>query len=158
MNDGISVDVSGAKEMFESLSTRKIIGMQKKVLRKAANEVKKEAKSRLRQAMPNASKNNPKYNDTLLDAVKVSVWEDNNGAYSKVHTMGSRKKSSGTFRTRFFEGGTVVRKTGKGQSRGSLKALYFFGGATSATKQKVDSTIDIELSKVIQNIANKKYG
>lgn len=48
MNDGISVDVTGAKDMLESLSTRKIMGMQKKVLRKAANVVKKEAKSRLR--------------------------------------------------------------------------------------------------------------
>lgn len=48
MSDGISVDVSGAKEMFESLSTRKIMGVQKKALRKAANVVKKDARARLR--------------------------------------------------------------------------------------------------------------
>lgn len=99
--------------------------------------------------MPNASKRNPKYSDTLLDAIKVSVWEDNNGAYSKVHTMGSKKKTSGTFRARFFEGGTVLRKTAKEQSRGSLNAINFFTSATVATKNKVESTIDTELSKVI---------
>lgn len=158
MSDGISVDVSGAKEMLEALSTRKIMGMQKKVLRKAANVVKKEAKSRLRQALPNASKRNPKYSDTLLDAIKVSVWEDNNGAYSKVHTMGSRKKTSGTFRAKFFEGGTGLRKTAKDQSRGTLAPLNFFGSATTATKNEVESTIDTELSKVIQAIADKQYG
>lgn len=158
MSDGISVDVTGAKDMLESLSTRKIMGMQKKVLRKAANVVKKEAKSRLRQSLPNASKRNPKYSDTLLDAIKVSVWEDNNGAYSKVHTMGSKKKTSGTFRARFFEGGTVFRKTAKEQSRGSLKAINFFSSATTATRNEVESTIDTELSKVIQTIADKKYG
>ena len=158
MNESISVDVSGAKEMMEALSTRKIMGMQKKVLRKAGNVVKKDAKSKFRSALPNANKKNPKYTDTLLDAIKVSVWEDNNGAYSKVHTMGSKKSTSGTFRARFFEGGTVLRKTAKGQNRGSIAPLYFFTSATNATKNKVESTIDTELSKVIQAIANKKYG
>lgn len=158
MNDGISIDVSGAIEMMEALSTKKIIGMQKKVLRKAGNVVKKDAKSKLRQALPNASKRNPKYSDTLLDAIKVSVWEDSNGAYSKVHTMGSRKKTSGTFRARFFEGGTDLRKTDKDQSRGSLAPKLFFSSAITATKNQVESTIDTELLKVIQAIANKKYG
>lgn len=158
MNDGISVDVSGAKEMFESLSTRRIMGVQKKALRKAANVVKKDARARLRQALPNASKKNPKYSDTLLDAIRVSVWEDGNGAYSKVHTMGSRKSTSGTFRARFFEGGTVVRQTKEGKNRGALSQLNFFGSALNSTKGEVESTIDRELTKAIQEIANRNYG
>lgn len=158
MSDGISVDVSGAKEMMESLSTRKIIGMQKKVLRKAGNVVKKDAKAKLRQSLPNASKRNPKYSDTLLDAIRVSVWEDDKGAYSKVHTMGSKSKTSGTFRARFFEGGTVVRQTKGGKNRGAISPLNFFGSAITSTKGEVESTIDRELTKAIQEIANKKYG
>ena len=72
--------------------------------------------------------------------------------------MGSRKKTSGTFRARFFEGGTDLRKTDKDQSRGSLAPKLFFSSAITATKNQVESTIDTELSKVIQAIANKKYG
>lgn len=158
MSDGISVDVSGAKEMLEALSTRKIMGMQKKALRKAGNVVKKDAKSKLRQSLPNASKRNPLYSDTLLDAIRVSVWEDGNGAYSKVHTMGSKKKTSGTFRARFFEGGTVVRQTKESKNRGALSPINFFSSAVSSTKGEVESTIDKELSKAIQDIANKNYG
>lgn len=158
MSDGISVEVSGVTEMLDALSTRKIIGMQKKVLRKAGNVVKKDAKAKLRQSLPKASKRNPKYSDTLLDAIRVSVWEDNTGAYSKVHTMGSRKKTSGTFRARFFEGGTIVRQTKDGKNRGALSPLNFFGSAVTSTKAEVQSTIDTELSRAIQEIANKKYG
>lgn len=158
MNNGISVDVSGAKEMLEALSTRKIMGMQKKVLRKAGNVVKKDARAKLRQSLPNASKRTPKYSDTLLDAIRVSVWEDSTGVYSKVHTMGTRKKTSGTFRAKFFEGGTVVRQTKEGKNRGAISPLYFFGSALSSTMGEVESTIDRELTKAIEEIANKKYG
>lgn len=73
--------------------------------------------------------------------------------------MGKRSKSSGTFRTRFFEGvRDTIRKTKKGYNRGKLKHLNFFGNAIDTTKSKVQDTIDTELSKSIQAIADRKYG
>lgn len=78
-----------------------------------------------------------------------STYEVKDGMEAKVHVMGTRSKSSGTFRTRFFEGGTKTRKTKKGYNRGKIKALNFFSDARSATKNKVQSTLDDELTKTI---------
>lgn len=154
----IDLDESGVIEMLEALSTKKIMGLEKKVLRKAANIVRKDARKRLRTDLPNASKKG-KYSDTLMQGIMTSVREVKDGVDAKVHTYGSTKKTSGTFRTRFFETGTNERITKKGKKkRGRIKALYFFRDAVTSTKGQVQSTIDTELSKVIQNIADKHYG
>lgn len=108
----IELDEDGVIEMLEALSTKKLMGIHKKVLRKAANIVRKDARKRLKEALPNASRKG-KYSDTLLQGVMSSVREVREGVNAKVHAMGSTKKTSGTFRTRFFEGGTVVRMTDK---------------------------------------------
>ena len=155
--NNLEVDVSGARELLESLSTKKVLGIEKKVLRKAANELRKVARSNLRKALPNASKKG-KYSDSLVQGVLSSTYEVKDGMEAKVHVMGTRSKSSGTFRTRFFEGGTKTRKTKKGYNRGKIKALNFFSDARSGTKNKVQSTLDEELTKTIQEIADKKYG
>ena len=117
-----------------------------------------DARKRLRKELPSATRSKGKYSDTLISAIRTSVKEGNEGMDAKVHIMGSRSKTSGTFRTRFFEGGTVERKTKKGYSRGKIKPLYFFQNAIGATKNKVESTLDSELSKTIQKIADKQYG
>ena len=157
MSDGsFKLDESGAIEMLESLSTKKIMNIEKKALRKAANELRKEARSNLRRAMPNANKRG-KYKDTLVQGVLSSTYEVAEGMEAKVHIMGVRDSSSGTFRTRFFETGTVQRKTKKGYNRGAIKPINFFGSAIDASKDKVASTLDEELSKAIQKIADKKY-
>ena len=101
----IIVDDTAVKEMLEALSTKKILGIEKKALRKAANELRKTSRANLRKELPKANKKG-KYNDTLIDGVRSSVYEVTEGMEAKVHIMGSRKKTSGTFRARFFEGGT----------------------------------------------------
>lgn len=155
--NNLDVDITGAKQLLESLSTKKIMGIEKKALRKAANVLRKQARSNFRKVLPMASKSG-KYSDTLLQGVLSSTVEGKDGVDAKVHIMGSRKKTSGTFRARFFEGGTQVRKTKKGYNRGKLKAYNFFAPAVSSTKDKVLNTLDTELSKTIQQIADKKYG
>ena len=153
----IIVDDTAVKEMLEALATKKILGIEKKALRKAANELRKTSRANLRKELPKANKKG-KYNDTLIDGVRSSVYEVTEGMEAKVHIMGKRSSGSGTFRTRFFEGGTVVRKTKAGKNRGKLKALDFFNSAVASTKGKVTDTLDAELSKSIQAIADKKYG
>lgn len=51
---------------------------------------------------------NPKYNDLLSDAIRISRVDEVDSAI-KVHIMGVRSKGSGTFRLRFFENGTKER-------------------------------------------------
>ena len=53
MSDGsFKLDESGAIEMLESLSTKKIMNIEKKALRKAANELRKEVRSNLEGLCP----------------------------------------------------------------------------------------------------------
>ena len=82
--------------------------MKKRSLNKAANHLKKDAKKLFKTKLPAATKRNPNYNDRLIDAVRSSkVKEKGLGELIlKIHVMGNRKKGSGTFRARFFEGGT----------------------------------------------------
>lgn len=154
----IVLDESGVLDMLDALSTREVMGIQRTALRKAANVLRTDARKRLKKDLPNATTSSSKYSDTLIQGIMTSVREGNEGMDAKVHIMGTRKKTSGTFRTRFFEGGTVVRKTKKGYNRGKIKALYFFKDAVGATKDKVQSTLDKELSKTIQKIADQQYG
>lgn len=156
--NNLDLDITGVKKMLEELSTKKIMGIEKKALRKAANELKKDARKKLKKEVPKANKVGSKYSDTLVQGVMASTFEVKDGMEAKVHIMGSRSKTSGTFRTRFFEGGTTTRKTKKGYNRGKLKATNFFASARTATKGKVQTTLDAELTKTIQAIADKKYG
>lgn len=152
------IDESGVVKMLDALSTKEVMGIQRTALRKAANVLRSDARKRLKKDLPNATISKGKYSDTLIQGVITSVREDKEGMDAKVHIMGTRKQTSGTFRTRFFEGGTKVRKTKKGYERGKIKPLYFFKDAVSATKDKVQSTLDKELSKTIQEIADQQYG
>ena len=156
--NNIELDESGVLDMLDALSTRQVMGLQRTALRKAANVLRTDARKKLRKELPSATRSKGKYSDTLISAIRTSVKESKDGMDAKVHIMGSRSKTSGTFRTRFFEGGTVERKTKKGYSRGKIKPLYFFQNAIDATKNKVESTLDSELSKTIQKIADKQYG
>lgn len=154
----IIVDDTGVTEMLDALSTRQIMGIQRKALRKAANVLRTDARSKFRKELPSASRKSKKYSDSLIKAIMTSVKEGDEGIDAKVHVMGTRSKTSGTFRTRFFEGGTEVRKTKKGYNRGKIKPLNFFQSAVDSTRNKVQSTLDSELSKTIQEIADKQYG
>ena len=64
----------------------------------------------------------------------TSTKETSEGVIAKVHIMGTRRKGSGTFRTRFFEASEEKeRKTKKGYSRGVLHRLNFFAPALTST-------------------------
>lgn len=95
------------------------------------NKIKNQAKSNLRKSVSGASASNPKYNDRLIDAIRSTVFEENNEMYFKVHVMGTSKKGSGTFRARFFEKGTKERNS-DGHNRGSIQPTHFFTDAVSS--------------------------
>lgn len=125
---------------------------EKAALRQAANVVKKAAKRNFKSLEIDYNKSNPLYSDKLIDAIRSSKVR--NGSLV-VHTMGTRKSTSGTFRTRFFNAGTKDRfyttKTGKKKYVGRIKKFnYFFSNAITQTKEDVVSKMDETLSKYIQ--------
>ena len=130
------------------------------ILQAGAAVIKEEAKRSLISAVPAATRPNPLYNDVMADAPLYGKVD--NGTV-KIHVLGSGKKGSGTFRARFFEGGTKVRKQKtlngrplkKARTTGQIKPTHFFENAISSSEQNAYSVMEERLSQIIDNINSK---
>lgn len=78
---------------------------------KGAYQVQDKARDLFRNKIPKADNVNDKYEDSLLDGIFAGKYENDK---IKVTALGNRDKYSGTFRTRFFVGGTKDREVGYG--------------------------------------------
>ena len=91
------------------------------------------------------------YKDKLIDAVRVSrVQSSGDEVTTKVHIMGVRSSGSGTFRARFFEGGTKERQSKSGKKLGKIEALNFFAKAENSMQN-----LTVSLDQVLTNLINK---
>lgn len=156
---------TGAKIIADTLSTSiqdvlKVMSRaENSALRAGANVIKRQTKKNLKSSGISLSKTDSKYDDSLMDAIRVSRPENGD---IKVHIMGTRRKTSGTFRLRFFEGGTKVRynKTVKGtplnkkRKVGQIGAHNFFANALSSSAGDVENAMDKALTKYIEKAWN----
>ena len=109
-----------------------------------ASVLKEQTKTNLTTMLPASTRQNPKYTDTLLDAIRNTHSE---GDVVTVHILGSRASGSGTYRTRFFEKGTKqgtrYQKTRNGKPLrkkkfvGQPPALHFFSSAVESSEPRV---------------------
>jgi len=138
-NVEFKVDTSEMQKMHKWFNDKDWEKIKKRALNKAAAHIKKDAKKLFKTKLPAATKKSPKYNDRLIDAIRSSKVEETGLAELsiKLHVMGTKKKGSGTFRARFFEGETkertmpsyvdkLGRKYPKSRSIGKIEALHFF--------------------------------
>jgi HK97 gp10 family phage protein len=115
--------------------------------------IKDQARKNFVSSMPKSTIPNPKYNDLMVDAIRNTR---SLGDEVTVHTMGTRATGSGTYRARFFEGGTKDRyqKTYAGiplkkkRYLGHVKPLHFFSSAVTSTQSLVIQA----MNKVIDNL------
>ena len=93
---------------------KKMKSGMRKGMNKAAIRLKNKTKKILKSSLPRANKQGSKFSDKLIDGVRVTKYKELSkfGALSGVHIMGIRDKGSGTYRLRFFEGGTDERGIG----------------------------------------------
>lgn len=126
----------------------------------AARILKESARESFIKLMPSATHKSDKYSDTLADAVRFTRRE---GTSVKVHTLGTRDPSSGTYRARFFEGGTRKRyqkryrgvKLAKKRFLGRIEPVnYFMTGISSAYNKAIEEMQKI-LNQHITNINNE---
>lgn len=96
-------DIEGFDEVHQRLEKENI----PEALFNAAMKVKEKARSLFVSKLPMATHKNPKYDDTLVDAIYAGHVHDGR---IKITSVGNRKKGSGTFRTRFFMGTTKRRE------------------------------------------------
>lgn len=155
--------------MVRYFSDKDWFAVKRRALSKAGNAIKRDAKKAFKSKLPKASHKGGKFSDRLIDAIRSSKIKNQGTGelHLKVHTMGTRKSGSGTFRARFFEGGTrnrtqkpyvdsLGRKYTHGRNIGRIKPLYFFNDAVSRGKvQETNMARDIEAEIVKLN--NKKF-
>lgn len=125
--------------------------IEKKILKKGLSVIRTEARKQLRKALPAATKRNPMYDDTLSAGIMQSVITEGDEVVGKVHIMGTRRSTSGTYRLRFFEGGTVDRvKKSNSKSTGHIKPLNFFETARNMKESEALRVIDDEWDNEIE--------
>lgn len=164
----IDINAEELEQILDRLSGKEMMSAQRRALSQSGRILLKKARQNAVSLVPNVRQPNPKYSDTMYDAIRMKVYqEDDFRWYFKVHILGTRKKTSGTFRLRFFEGGTAPRKTryeytdklGRtypaGQNRGSLRGTNFFATAITTAESDVVVAIEENLAKEIQKIVNE---
>lgn len=157
MNDiNFSWSDGGLYDMIKKLKTKEIRRIERKSLSKAAGVLKRAVKQRLKQEVPAATQSSEKYNDKLIDAIKSTIFEENTEMMFKLHTMGSRKSGSGTFRTRFFAVGTKERNS-DGHNRGHIEATHFFSEGVSSSSSKAVNAINTTYTNELDKVLEQKY-
>ena len=158
--DGITFKISGTfKGAFEEVANQ-MPNIEKRALYHAAYFLRDEIRKTFKSKLPKADQRNPRYSDTLLDAVGFSKVD---GASLNVNAMGNRKSSSGTYRARFFEAGTKDRyqKTRNGirlkkkKFIGKIKPTNFFSSTVQVNRGMVASKMEEVIIPYIKQIFDK---
>ena len=151
-NVGMTIDSEEVEKLLDFFTSDQCTDLYKKALGTIAANYKKTVKDFFTGAMPVANRPSQSgYKDKLIDAVRVSkVQSSGDEVTTKVHIMGVRSSGSGTFRARFFEGGTKERQSKSGKKLGKIEALNFFQKAENSM-----SNLTVSLDQVLTNLINK---
>ena len=153
--DGITLKITGTLLGPINKMKEELPQVEKRALVHAAYYLRDKIRQSLVEAIPKATMHNPKYSDTLVDAVHFTKVD---GASVNVNAMGNRKPKSGTFRTRFFERDTKDRyqKTFNGIKRkkkkfiGHITGTSFFSNAVNANQNATIQMMRDVISEYIQ--------
>ncbi|CAG9894056.1 hypothetical protein BOVA604_1999 [Bacteroides ovatus] len=153
-NAEFTVDAKQVITMFNEFNAK----LKKKtfttVLRKAANILRKQTITNLRQVVKRTRSKNRWNGKTLESGVRIKIAKSAQAA--KVHLMGD-------FRLKFFEMGTSDRQVTKVKGKklkkprytGKVDAKRFFQKAKQTTESQVFASIEQHLIEVIKKINNK---
>lgn len=93
------------------------------------------------------------YTIPLERGVRSGVYNDNGMPTGLISILGDTKQDDGTWRLRFFNGGTVERfiapHGGKKHSIGHIEPTYFFDNAISSMNEMAPSIIQAAIDKVM---------
>ena len=69
-----------------------------------------------------------------------------------VDILGNTRTNDGTWRLRFFEGGTKLRKSKHGKNYGRIRETWFFGNAASSIGSDALDMIQTAVSEAVDEI------
>lgn len=150
-----TVDVKQVIAMFNEFNAKLKKKTFSTALRKAANILRKQTVTNLRQVVKRTRSKNKWNGKTLESGIRVKIAKSAQAA--KVHLMND-------FRLKFFEIGTSDRYVTKAKGKRLKKARYtgkidakrFFQKAKQSTETQVFNSIEQHLIDVIKKI-NEKY-
>ena len=129
------------------LSSKDWFNIEKRAMRKGVNKLKNDARRRFRSSLPTVRKQNPKYSDKMTDAIMGKTFVSGKNVKGEVHNAGTRKKTSGTYRARFYEQGSTRKK------RGSIQGFHYMKNTEAKLDEamnKVTDQLDVEFEKMIR--------
>lgn len=116
----------------------------------AINTIRDKVKSSVSSADFNTS-SSKHFGVPLIEGVRT--YMEQGYPIGVTHILGNTKSNDGTWRLRFFEGGTKerVQKT-TGRKTGSISARWFFNDSTSNADEIAQRLIDDRIAKAIEEI------
>lgn len=89
----------------------------------------------------------------LIQGVKAYLYQGEPTGF--VDILGNTRTNDGTWRLRFFEGGTKQRKSKNGRSYGALRGAYFFSNAYASIGSDAYATIQQAVNEAVDEINSK---
>ena len=141
---------------FLKLNTKEMARALKAGVRRGLLIIRNDARKLFRTMFPSGTVRNPKYNDTLIEGIRMTKVKETKGheIVGYVMATSNRKAGSGSYRLVFLEGGTVPRHTRKGYYRGQLHPGLFFTSAVDANRSKYGQNVLQQLEKAVDKINN----
>ena len=145
---------------FADLTVKEMRTAIKSGVNKGAALVRREARRNLKQRVGRGATTKSRYGDSLSDAVRLTrLKETKTGEFFRLLLITtSRQVKSISFVLRFFESGTMPRRTRKGYNRGRMTATNFFSDAVTATADKYTDTVSKAIDQSVQKINSKNIG
>ena len=139
-------------KIFEICKAENLDRIERGIVNKGLNVIKKQTKSNLRASFPAAFHKSPYYTDTISEGVMSSVQPRGQEMLGKVHVLGKKTTTSQTYKLRFFEGGTKERYKKTGEYAGKIEARNFFSNAVESTSNDVENAMQDEFEKQMNKI------
>jgi hypothetical protein len=158
--DAITLKIEGDIIGKFDEALRELPEAEKHALYSAAAFLRDKGRESLISKLPKATQQNPKYKDTIADAVRFTKVD---GATLKVHALGTQESGSGTYRARFFEEQTKDRyqktwngvKLKKKRFLGHVGPLHFFKPTMESNMGEAQNRMLRVMEKFLENIITK---
>lgn len=136
------------KELFDKSNLR-IRAAVRHGISQAANVIKEKTERNIRSSSFRSTTSRT-YSAPLIEGVKAYLHKGELSGF--VDILGNTRTNDGTWRLRFFEGGTKNRKSKYGRSYGSIGAEWFFDRAVSSVGSDAVDMIQRSIENAINEI------
>jgi len=147
-------DLGKKLDNYLDVTLETVIAKVKHGVSESINQIASDTRTKLSQT--GLKINSPmKEGGTLMEGIRAFMYRNDGSDYihGLVHILGNRNTNDGTWRLRFFEGGTKERMVKRTKKKlGKIGARWFFAdslvGAESMTQTNIDNSIQTALNKV----------